>query len=416
MRKLLLIIAIFYLLYYPPFLGVHSLRIMAVISLLYLLFNIKKISTMFYIRKLQNVYIIWIIITIWITAIIVINRASLGVLNPFVYWLVSVIPSSLILSAEIRKREGNLYTLIDLVLNAGMLQAFLAIASFFLPIIKNFFLTRLSTAGILDLEYYGYYVDMRLFGFSNGLTYAMPVLQAFLAMIALYMAINKGLKYLIYIPFLLFSAIVNGRTPLIIVVLCVLILFLQRLKMNPSKMLRIFVLLSSSLFVVVVGIIILEKYAHNTFLWILDGAKQIGGFFVGDNDTGYFSYLLDRTKWTLPQGISLLLGAGIRVLGGDAANHSDIGYINDIWLGGVAYCFVVYVLVYVYISKMKNIYVGDSMQKHLIKYISECLLLCAVFLNFKGYIINLNCMANFFILMAVFTRLSKERNPLLEFI
>lgn len=414
MRKIWLILAIFYLLFYPPILGIHSLRIIAVISLLYLFLNMKKINSFLCIRKLQNLYFVWIIITIWVAGIIVINQASMGVLNPFVYWLISIIPASLMIGVELRKKDGDLFALIDLVLKAGMIQALLAIASFFLPSVKSFFLTRLSAAGVLDLEYYGYYVDMRLFGFSNGLTYAMPVLQAFLAMIALYMAINKGLIYIIYIPFLLFSAIVNGRTPLVIVALCMLVLIVQRLKMNPSKMFRIFVLSSSAILIFIVGIFILEKYAHNTFLWIVDGAKQIGGFFVGDNDTGYFSYLLDKTKWTLPSGVFLLIGAGIRVLGGEAINHSDIGYINDIWLGGLLYCLVVYTLVVSYIHKMRKLCVWDGLEKRLIKYISGCLLICAIFLNFKGYIINLNCMANFFILLAGFTMLTKEKNLLLE--
>ena len=52
------------------------------------------------------------------------------------------------------------------------------------------------------------------------------------------------------------------------------------------------------------------------------------------------------------------------------------------------------------------------MQKSFVRYLAGSLILCAIFLNLKGYIINLNCMANFFVLTAVFMTLTKERTIL----
>ncbi len=412
MKKLLLVLGIFFLVYYPPVLGFHSLRILAFISVVYLFLNIRKLHTLFNTRRILNTYLVWIGILVWMAAVVILNGQAFGSLNAFVYWLIAVIPASLMIGAEIRKSGGELDTLIDLVLNAGMLQGILAVASFFLPFVKQYFLNRLSAAEVLDLEYYGYYVDMRLYGYSNGLTYAMPVIQAILAMVAIYLAINKSLKYLIYVPFLMFSAIINGRTPIIIVAICALVLLFQRLTINPRKAIRIFLLLAGVIVVVVFGLVILNKYAYYTFLWIQDGAKQITGFFKGDFSEGYFSYLMDPAKWILPGGFSVLFGTGARIMGENPTGVvSDIGYVNDIWLGGLLYCVVAYCLVCSYIHKFRKHPATDTSQQMLVKYLSRCLLLCAVFLNLKGYVINLNCVANFFVLIAVFRLITKSQDP-----
>ena len=410
MKKLLLIIGTFYILFYPHLFVFHSLRIMAAISLIYLFIRMPGWNVIFNTNRIKVVYITWIFVLIWISMIILLNGTSLGSVNSYVYWLLSVIPCSLMIGNEVRRNGGDVKELIDIALYAGLLQGICSVLAFFVPAVKNFFLTQMASAEILDLSHYGYYVNMRLYGFSNGLTYAMPVLQAFLAMLAIYMTINRNIKYLLFVPFTLFSAIVNARTSLVIIAICGIVLLLQKSNHSSQKTGRVMMLIAIGLITLYGGVRILQIYAPNTFLWIADGAGQIELFFRGQFDRGYFSYLLDADRWKFPSGIAFFFGEGLRILGENSTgNYTDVGYVNDVWLGGLSYTIFIYAIVISYLRKLAKSGKENEKEASLVKYIAVSLLLSGILLNLKGYVVNLNCIANFFIFIACFQSLTLPR-------
>lgn len=402
-RKIGIALILFYICYFPPILGFRSLRVLAVVSILYLVINLRIIPIYYKLGKLMSAYSICAGIAVWLAVIIMVCGQSLGALYAYVYWIIAVIPASLMVGMLVRKSGGNLDMLVDCILFAGLLQSAITLLSFISPSVKSMLLARLSAAGVLDLEYYGYYVGMRLYGYADGLTYATPVLQAFLAMLAFHCSIKKNIKYGLLIPPLLFSAIINARTSLVIVAVCGAIMLAQSKGFTARRLMRIIVMAFVSLVALVAGILVLQVLAPNTYLWIVDGASQILLFFGGDHDSGYFSYLIDANRWILPKGIELVFGAGTRIMGSNPTGyHSDVGYVNDIWLGGTIYCAVVYSLVFYYLRALKSSRASDVEMRGLLRYLVYAYLVCFIFLNLKGYIINLNGMANLLIVILVF--------------
>lgn len=412
LKKLLLIAGTFYILFYPPVFGAHSLRIIAVIAFLYLLPRVPYFKVLFNVSRLEKVYFTWSVILIWISSVIILNNSSIGSVNPFVYWLFSVIPASLMIGNEIRESNGDLFTLIDLTLYAGLLQGICSVLAFFVPSIKQFFLSQLASAEVIDLAHYGYFVDMRLYGFANGLTYAMPVLQAFLTMIAIYLAINKNIKYLLFVPFTLFSAVVNARTSLVVIGICGIILLLQFKGYDSKKVGKMAFLSCGAVCLLLVGIKIVQTYSPNTYLWIADGANQIVLFLEGKFDSGYFAYLLNADRWRFPEGVYFVFGKGLRIIGdNDSGFYTDVGYVNDVWLGGILYAVVIYSIVCSYLIKLAKAEVNDNASQNMLKYLSFSLLVASVFLNLKGYVVNLNCIANFFVVISVYQQLTRPYDP-----
>src|SRR5699024_10427956 len=141
-----------------------------------------------------------------------------------------------------------------------------------------------------------------------------------------------------------FAAIINARTSLIIFMIGILSFLLFQ---NKKYWTRILLFMTISLLVVLPvlnGPIVLNT-SNQTFVWVINGFNEIVNFISGNSvDSGYFAYITERNVYELPKGLGLLFGTGNRTMGG--ANYlgvsSDVGYINDIWLGGILFSLIIY--------------------------------------------------------------------------
>lgn len=397
-------IMIFYLLYYPPLFGGHALRIIAIISWIYILVNNGYINRKINKSKLLNVYTITVVIATWVAIQIVLRRTSFGEMNGILYMLITTIPASLVIGTAIRKKNGDIYTLINHIFVASMVQSIISILMFVSPVIKRFFLGILQEAEVLDVGIYGYYVRVRLFGFTSGLTYAMPVVQAFIGMIALYFAINKNIKYIGIVPFLIFSAVINARTSLVIIIICGILILTVGKKLDIKHIGKLFLIISAAMLFLWLGVKIIRNMSADTFSWVQSGLHQIVGLLKGNYETGYFIYIFDSSRWILPGGLTTIIGAGMRVMGSNSIrNTTDIGFINDIWLGGIVYCAMVYSYIVSINRKIMTCKKVDNIAtENFLHFLGTSFLLCLVALNFKGYIINTNCFFNLFVLISCY--------------
>ncbi|MFP3489316.1 hypothetical protein R0K20_17130, partial [Staphylococcus sp. SIMBA_130] len=90
--------------------------------------------------------------------------------------------------------------------------------------------------------------------------------------------------------------------------------------------------------------------------------------------------------------MGVLFGEGERILSSnDSGVRSDIGYINDIWLGGIFYSFLLYVFFLLLIRDIgrynnENIRIG--------KFLYFLLLGTFIVSNIKGYIFVMNNLTN----------------------
>lgn len=404
--RLLFVLLIFLIIYNPPIGPIKALLVLFPISSVYILLNFNYIKSNF--KSIINGYVLWLFLFLYVLLVALCNDNSPAFLQSFIYILAAVIPSSIMVTALMRKSKRDFRYFIDTILYSGLIQCFVSLMSFFDNNVKNI-LVRLMINGRVFQEdtYSAYMQNIRLFGFSTGLTFGMPAVQAFLAIVSLYLAISNkySKKYYIMIPLFSFSGIVNARSSLIIMgigIVALLFAFPQnKVEKGLNRCFKIFMIIILALISTVAGVHVLKTISPTTYIWIEEGFLQIVMLFYGDTSFGYFSYLVDSDRWVLPSGLGFLFGYGIRVLGPNPTNvTTDIGYVNDIYFGGIVYSAILYLLMLKYILSFRrfeeNKYPGFN------KFLLLFFLASFIVLNFKGYIFDLNNFFVLFIIIAVF--------------
>ncbi len=408
LKKIYITVILFLLLYYPPVFHINVLPPLGVISWIYLIINYRCWNLYLHTKALLKNIFLLVAINIWTLVIIKINQESLSNMAGLVYWVIIIIPICLHITIMLNKNNYSIHDLLNLLLSVGLIQGLLAIITFISPSLKQILTLNLLQQGAISQDAYLYSYDRRFYGYANGLTFGMPVVQAFLSGIALYLSIYKGKKYIIYTVICFFSAAINARVSMVVIGVCIGVLIFFTPKKKRSVYLRYLVGGGMAVIFVFLGIMLISYYAPHTFEWIRSGILEILEFLHGDINDGYFSYITDIGHLQLPKGIKLIVGSGARTLGGNRYGiSSDIGYINDIWLGGILYCIVIYSLMLYYLIKINKI--KTSKDKNILTFIQYTLLFCAIFLNVKMYIVSLNGFSNLFLILIVYIVYGKDK-------
>ena len=392
--NLFIIFGFFVILFNPPLISFNTMHIVGVVSLIYLAVN--------YYTKISGIYLEWIKFYLFILVYLILDvivlhgGAASGVVYP-VYFLLDIIPFSCAINIYIQKRKISTDDLMVMVFLAALIQAIFAFIAFTNPQFQSFVIKRIISYG--GIETYNYWSTLRMYGFSNGLMFEMPVIQSVLSIVALYYSMNKGKKYYLLIAgILFFSAIINGRVSFIVVLVGLFTLVLIG-NQSPNKKIQIIVGSLLLLFVLIAFFLpYTQENAPLTYKWITEGIEDIVGIINRDTSSGYYSYISNSDKYRLPESaLGLLFGEGISVAGGNNVFNmsSDIGFINDIWIGGVTY------LILEYFMFAKRIIVFIRNNKQLPAFIGIFSMLLVIILNFKGCIFTMNSFMNFTVIMSI---------------
>lgn len=266
------------------------------------------------------------------------------------------------------------------LLNLALFQAILGALMILIPDFKNI---------ALQLYYLGkeeniFISQMRIFGISGDYTFFTPIYHGLLAIVATVFAIFKGFKYLLYLPLIIFIIILNGRFGLIVFIAGTLfILIYLILKSKIPKKLPIFITMISIIFVVLLWFV--AVIAPSTFNWLKGGFEDTLLFITeGELEGNYLA--LAGSHLFFPDGIKLIFGEGFRVFSTEAYlrgfNHSDIGYVNDLFMGGIIYVGILYGSILWYL--LRGIKKADLLTKSIIYSMIIALLLA----DFKGEVMR----------------------------
>ncbi len=333
--SLILIIWIFLLLYYPPILNVNMLHIVAVISYLYLIKNYKYFLKIGGFNKAAKEMLLLLAISIYMIIICTAGEGSVLGFVGFMELLIEVIPSSFAIAIYMKKRNYTKEDYIVILLMVGTIQGIISLISFLVPDFQSIIIHRAIIYGF-DSEKYSSFLNRRYFGVAYNLVTYVTVVQSFFSVLTMRYFINKRKKYILMTPFLLFSAIVNGRSSIIIIIIGIFLLICEEVKKaNGESLIKIICMTLFFLFLLIIGIKKIEFISPRTFIWLTDGIKEIFLFFTKlDMQGSYFSTLLNWNKF-IPEGINLFFGVGELSIGGNTFGvSSDIGYINYLWFGG----------------------------------------------------------------------------------
>ena len=389
--EIAIIIGLFVILYNPPIFTFNCMHIVGAASIIYIIIYNRAF--------LRNEYARWFIIFMVIETYLFImvvgihNHGFTGVVFPL-YYILDVIPFSIVIKDYFDRNEIEYKKIISYSFIAALAQSVLSILSFINPQIQKVIVDRIIE--LSGVKIYSYWSTIRMYGFSNGLMFEMPAIQTILAIIGFYYAITIDWKYLILSSIYLFTAIINARTSYVLLLAGIIVLIVFSSKKRKINLKGIIGIVISGTIIIAFIFPLIRQISPQTYNWMSKGIEEILGFLNGDTETGYFSYVTNNDRYVLPSSVfGVLFGEGTSIAGGlkKLGFSSDIGFINDIWVGGLVYVTFLYISVFLRIKKMID------QNTNFIKFIGIVLLTSIFILNFKGRVFAMNGVLNFLIIV-----------------
>ena len=254
---------------------------------------------------------------------------------------------------------------IRLFIMAGLIQTIIAILTLLFPALKKITITIMYTATGDKLLNTPWITERRFFGFANSMLDSFGFGTGILATLPIFYAAKTGKKiYYLFSPILLIVPMLNSRSGLVMFIIGLGVYFIylgakKTIKFGAYCKYFIIILLLLSL-----GIYIVNVYSPNTITWIIQDIKS---FILSDNTTGTATQLFSNEFWQLPSTRGLLIGTGHNISGYSdysvqGIEHSDVGYVNELWKAGIIGSILLYYSIY-YIIKIALINTKNNYYK-----------------------------------------------------
>lgn len=393
------IIIIFLFIYYPPIAITNTMHFVAIWSYYYLFLGGGRSEFRYLKYRAQKLMLSLALIVIYLLFVALFNDVSVfAATYDIVVMCLEVIPSAFAISILCLKKSH--LDLSQWLIVVGMIQAIISILAFINPAFKQIIIDNMLRYGFSDII--NKMARIRMYGWSYTMAFAMPIVQAAIAVLAIYLGMTRNSKYLLTVPFLAFSSVINARVGIVVMVLGLIVIIFGRKKASVKN--NIIVLLC---FVLFTGLSLnvssrLQSVSPGTYKWITEGLGDMMALFNGNSysEYSYFKYIADADIYRVPDGIKLLFGTGSITTRNNSLIQSDIGFINDIWLGGLIYVFAFYGLIISQIHKICSYYrykynsCGVLLEFGIIGLIMVA--------NIKGRILSFNEASNLIILSVVY--------------
>jgi len=344
-----MIIYVFCYIYFPPVLSQNLLYIVGLFAWIFLIKRygmLKKIIGSKYFRTIIF-SLVFLCIYCFTISFYHSNSIKIAVYTPL-FWLFLIIPTVIFTSIWMIERGYGFRNVINILLVVANIQGMLAVFSYINMSFHNWVLEKFIINGA-NIELFTKISNYRLNGLAYHLTNYAPLVSAFMIVVVFELS-KTNWKYITTIPLMAASIILNSRTAAVICLLGIILAFL--LKKNYRKISYGSIIIIS---ISCISLIIVYRYLDNAETWnskwFLDSFRSIYSFLFDNSRTGYFEILNDENLLRLPTGINLLIGVGSYVYSNVKYGfHTDVGYVNYIWMGGLIYFFLIFFLIF-YILK-----------------------------------------------------------------
>ena len=329
-RGVLPYIIIFFFLYiyiYNPifiFVKIGLVKVLLLLSLIFSFKNFRKLK--WYLKDYSDILKLLLFSIIYCFIVKLLNSGNANTPYTMFVWLLETtfIPMYLINRIFLKYDLSLLGSLLPISIIAACISLFLLIN----PSINDFVL-----GGIIEKPFENNLgVWSRCFGIAEGLTNSYGIIQGIFASICLLKG-RESAKYYLFAILISISVIINARTGIIPIVITLLYVILKSIKGRQIKFFFIIVL-STIVLINIVGKY--EEEISNTISYVTIFFTSTYDYFIkGETGDDYYSFLDGFIHF--PQSIwGVLLGEG-RTMFGDKNMSSDIGYINQIYTGGLIY-------------------------------------------------------------------------------
>lgn len=324
----------FVAIYQPP-MSVSIIYILAAVSWGYLLL-FARVNYSDYFGMFMSFVLMFMVLLL----VVSINSTALSNISHFFWMFLCSIPVAISFSAYVEKSAKSFDYLFHVLLFAAALQAVLAYLCLFSEDIQQHFFQRMQQVGLYTqghIEKWGY----RIYGYGMSLMYAIPVVQGLIAAWAVLYGIERNkVGYSVLGVLILMSAVISAKIGFVVFVVALLLGLIIGWRIYARHIFRL-VLVTLICIVILMYAYSYTKNHNNKlteWLGILFSADRINEHYIG--------YFTNPEKWELPKGIMLLLGTGTT----RPVFNVDMGVVNDIWIGGLAY-FLFSVGVVLYLAK-----------------------------------------------------------------
>ena len=191
----------------------------------------------------------------------------------------------------------------------------------------------------------------RNFGLAANLTSTAAYVQAILACVAFWRGVRGKHLWLIAFPVLAFSANINARVSVYLLAAGMAAVGIALLFTKDWKRILAYIGIALGFAAAAYFGLGLVRFVNPmTHEWLTRGLEQVSTFVAGE-ETGYSDGYFGEIAWMLspdhfPKGLKLIFGAGTEIIGGVVEEKygtaSDIGFMNDLWRGGLVYCVAMY--------------------------------------------------------------------------
>lgn len=225
---------------------------------------------------------------------------------------------------------------------------------------------------VLRTTEYTEFVAGRAFGFSEGLTFSYGTVQGLILAIILFKAGKKSLYYFL-VPLFFVSVLFNSRTGFTPVVVA---LFLSVLVNFKIKKILIFAIIFFAFSYLYNSTTLFEEY-KKTIEWGLDFFVQSSEFLSNkSSDTNTFSTLFNDMA-IYPNTIAeWIFGTGENIFI-NPLQSSDVGYIIQLYYGGLFYLFLIFLLIFAIVKDIKNVF-------GIYRNLFAVIIVCIILFNVKG--------------------------------
>lgn len=239
-----------------------------------------------------------------------------------------------------------------------------------------------------------YTLSVREFGFSSelysGYGWALGFITAYMLL-----KIKDYSYFLIALPIIFFAILINSRSGAI----AVLIGFSFYALLNRKVSSFLSVISIAFLFIYFVNHVDLGWINEGTMTFITDFFDQLSNIFKGDHDNTYIG-VYTGYQFVLPDTFSeWIIGRGFSLMGNNyGVASSDVGYLNDLAIGGIIYIALVYTSYY-RLFKLINV-----------KWFYVASIVIFLILNIKGNVLETNCLSRLFALIVFYEALQIRTN------
>lgn len=405
--KQIFIVFLLFIGIYEPVLFPFSLRhIIGLYSLIYAFLHWRLINRLFSKQFLYILFGAYLLIVLYIGIVTFINGNPIWTAEvQNIHMLIYILPFCLTIISKCWLAGIDQKGFLTLVIWTASIQSIIALACLLFDglrsTIMNLYLSNIDQTTVDKLTRFTF----RMFGLASNYTSFMSYFQAFVAIICFYRAFNKSNKYYIIGLLISVSALINTRTSGILLVVGIAIC-LFKVKNITASIRAIFIIMITVLLFSNLIDLFARINPEGFNWWLVELNKLMNTLNTGDTSVGFASYFVKESTWEIPHDLlQLLFGTGVRVMGGSIYGvRTDVGYINDIWYGGIVYTVLLYFGIFRWMKKELN----STLISGEFKITVHIMFILLLIINIKGQSFRINDCYIVFIMMLLFAHVENH--------